>query len=116
MVIACALDDLVRLRELSEEIPEQLWSWWSYELGLYQRAATRCRPEMLEILPVIQGVAYPSQAVIAEIKRTISGSKQVVFTSFRLCLAAVHSRLASILLAKRGVNRRLASFLRCRSS
>ena len=50
----------------------RLWSWWAYELGLYQSAARRCRPEMLEILPVIQGVAYPTQKVIAEIKRTIS--------------------------------------------
>jgi len=72
MFIGCAVDDLNVLRELKEVIPEQLWSWWAYELGLYQRAARRCRPEMLSILPVIQGSAYPPQAEIAEIKRTMN--------------------------------------------
>eukprot|EP00913_Durusdinium_trenchii_P007359 g6918.t1 len=68
MFIGCAVDDL---SDLEKEIPEQLWSWWAYELGLYQRAVSRCRPEMLKILPVIQGIAYPPQVVIEEIKKTM---------------------------------------------
>lgn len=72
MFIGCAVDDLSVLRELKTEIPEQLWSWWAYELGLYQRAVRRCRPDMLGILPVIQGIAYPPQAEIAEVKQTIN--------------------------------------------
>ncbi|CAJ1455440.1 unnamed protein product [Effrenium voratum] len=67
MFIGCAVDDLVLLQDIKGEIPEQIWSWWAYELGLYQRAVRRCRPEMLKILPVIQGIAFPSQEAVEEI-------------------------------------------------
>jgi len=73
MYIACNVDDLVALEELKKVIPDPLWSWWAYELGLYDRAVRRCRAEMLRILPVITGVNYPPQARVAAALAEMTG-------------------------------------------
>jgi len=55
---AVALDDLHAVRLLKDRIPPMLWLWWAYDLDLTGLAGRRYRPEMLRLLPELQGKEY----------------------------------------------------------
>jgi len=52
---AVALDDLEEVSLLKSLIPEKLWLWWAFNLGLTRLAGKRCRTEMLRLLPELAG-------------------------------------------------------------
>lgn len=87
-IIAAALDDYVGLQKIKDEVSSKLWSYWGFDTGIVSRAIQRTRPEAMEILPELEGQAYPPVAEVWEKRRAMThldapGSKQAVFAAQR---------------------------------
>mmetsp|Transcript_40170 Transcript_40170/g.92325 ORF Transcript_40170/g.92325 Transcript_40170/m.92325 type:complete len:1377 (-) Transcript_40170:64-4194(-) len=80
---AVALDDIEGVKYLKDRIPPMLWLWWAFDLDLTGLAGRRNRPEMLRLLPALQGKEYITAEEAQSLRDALStrqppGSRQAI--------------------------------------
>jgi hypothetical protein len=66
--MAVAQDDVELLLNVKKQVSEDLFNWWGYDCDLVTRASHRYRPEVLKLLPLLTGQAYPGLKEVSTVR------------------------------------------------
>lgn len=80
---AASQGDIEVLKSVKEQVKEELWDWWSYDLDLVVRASRGYKPELLAVLADLSGEPYPGYKAVKRVRDAIDnhapeGSKEAI--------------------------------------